>query len=288
MGHEQIAVTTEGAARVVTMSRPERLNAFTDRMRDELIDALEAADADDAVRAVIVTGAGRAFCAGQDLNAGAATFDQSEAGPDGARADTGGTVTLRIARMRKPVIAAVNGVAVGIGATMTLGMDIRLAAEEARFGFIFARRGIVPEACSSFLLPRVVGLSRAVEWTSTGRIFPAEEARTAGLVRSIHPRDQLLPVALELVAEMAENTSPVAVAVARQMYWAGVGGLEALEQAHRLESRMLHVMGASADAHEGVAAFMEKRAASFPMRVSTDVPLVVQATEGTAGASRAG
>ena len=267
MNYEQIRLTTEGAARIVTLSRPERLNAFTDRMRDELVDALEDADADDSIRAVIVTGAGRAFCAGADLDA-AATFDHGS----GPKPDTGGTVTLTIARMRKPVIAAVNGAAVGVGVTMTLGMDIRLAAEEARFGFVFARRGIVPEAVSSFLLPRVVGFSRAMEWTATGRIFAAAEALGAGLVRSVHSRDQLLPVALALVAEIAENTSAVAVAVARQMYWAGMGGLKAMEEAHGLESRMLQVMGASADAREGVAAFMEKRAARFPMRVSADMP----------------
>ena len=161
-------------------------------------------------------------------------------------------MTLAIARLRKPVIAAVNGAAVGIGVTMTLGMDIRLAAEGARFGFVFARRGIVPEAVSSFLLPRVVGLSRAVEWTATGRIFDAQEALVAGLVRSLHPADQLLPAALALVSEIAENTSPVAVAVARRMYWEGLGGIEPLERAHRLESRMLQLMGASEDARGGL------------------------------------
>ena len=273
MDYEQIEVTTEGPALVLTLSRPERLNAFTDRMRDELVDALEAADADDRVRAVVVTGAGRAFCAGQDLEAGAGTFDPGR-GPDEPRPDTGGTVTLQIARMRKPVIAAVNGAAVGVGVTMTLGMDVRLAAEEARFGFVFARRGIVPEALSSFLLPRVVGLPRALEWTATGRVFPAHEALAAGLVRSLHPREQLLPVALALVAEIAESTSAVAVAVARRMFWEGLGGMRALEQAHRLESRMLQFMGSSPDAREGVVAFTEKRPARFPMRVSTDMPTV--------------
>ena len=275
MTYEQIEVTTEGPARLITLSRPDRLNAFTDRMRDELVDAFESADADDGVRAVVVTGSGRAFCAGQDLDAGAATFDQGSEGTSAdIRPDTGGTVTLRIARMRKPVIAAVNGAAVGIGVTMTLGMDIRLAADDARFGFVFARRGIVPEAVSTFLLPRVVGMSWAVEWTATGRVFGAEEALGAGLVRSLHPRDRLLPVALELVTEIAENTSAVAVAVARRMYWEGLGGFELLERAHRLESRMLQVMGASADAREGVTAFIEKRPARFPMRVSADMPAV--------------
>jgi enoyl-CoA hydratase/carnithine racemase len=275
MNHEQIEVTTEGPARLITLSRPERLNAFTDRMRDELVDAFESADTDDRVRAVIVTGSGRAFCAGQDLDAGAATFDLgSEGGPSDIKPDTGGTVTLTIARMRKPVIAAVNGAAVGVGVTMTLGMDIRLAADDARFGFVFARRGIVPEAVSSFLLPRVVGLSRAVEWTATGRIFGAQEALGAGLVRSLHPQDELLSVAFGLVAEIAENTSAVAVAVARRMFWEGFGGFQPLERAHRLESRMLQVMGASADAREGVRAFIEKRPAQFPMRVSADMPAV--------------
>ena len=275
MTYEQIEVTTEGPARLITLSRPDRLNAFTDRMRDELVDAFESADADDGVRAVVVTGSGRAFCAGQDLDAGAATFDQGSEGTSAdIRPDTGGTVTLRIARMRKPVIAAVNGAAVGIGVTMTLGMDIRLAADDARFGFVFARRGIVPEAVSTFLLPRVVGMSWAVEWTATGRVFGAEEALGAGLVRSLHPRDRLLPVALGLVTEIAENTSAVAVAVARRMYWEGLGGFELLERAHRLESRMLQVMGASADAREGVTAFIEKRPARFPMRVSADMPAV--------------
>jgi enoyl-CoA hydratase/carnithine racemase len=275
MTYEQIEVTTEGPARLITLSRPDRLNAFTDRMRDELVDAFESADADDGVRAVVVTGSGRAFCAGQDLDAGAATFDQGSEGTSAdIRPDTGGTLSLRIARMRKPVIAAVNGAAVGIGVTMTLGMDIRLAADDARFGFVFARRGIVPEAVSTFLLPRVVGMSWAVEWTATGRVFGAEEALGAGLVRSLHPRDRLLPVALGLVTEMAESTSAVAVAVARQMYWEGLGGFQPLERAHRLESRMLQVMGASADAREGVTAFMDKRPARFPMRVSTDMPAV--------------
>ena len=272
MEYEQIRLTTEGAARIITLSRPDRLNAWTGRMRDELVDALGEADADDEVRAVVVTGAGRGFCAGQDLDAGGATFDQGAGGE--TVPDTGGTLALVIARLNKPVIAAVNGVAVGIGATMTLAMDVRLAAEGARFGFVFARRGIVPEACSSYLLPRVVGLSRAIEWTATGRIFSAQEALEARLVRSLHAPEELLPAALALVAEIAENTSAVAVAVARRMYWAGQGGLEPLEEAHRLESRMLQVMGASADAREGVSSFMEKRPARFPMRVSTDMPPV--------------
>ena len=271
MDYQQIQVTSEGPARLITLSRPDRLNAFTDRMRDELLDAVEVADQDDDVRAVIFTGAGRAFCAGQDLEAGGATFDQGQEAGSTATPDTGGTLTLAIARMRKPVIAAVNGPAVGIGVTMTLGMDIRLAAEGARFGFVFARRGIVPEAVSSFLLPRVVGLSRAIEWTATGRIFHAQEALGAGLVRSLHPADQLLPAALALVSEIAEHTSPVAVAVARRMYWEGLGGMEPLERAHRLESRMLQAMGSSADAREGVASFIEKRPARFPMRISTDM-----------------
>lgn len=281
MNYEQIEVTTQGPARLITLSRTERLNAFTDRMRDELIDAFRSADADDSVRAVIVTGSGRAFCAGQDLEAGATTFGQRpETTSADTSPDTGGTLTLAIARMRKPVIAAVNGAAVGIGVTMTLAMDIRLAADDARFGFVFARRGIVPEAVSTFLLPRVVGISQAIEWTATGRVFGAEEALSARLVRSLHPRDQLLSAALGLVTEMADNTSAVAVAVARRMYWEGLGGFQPLEQAHRLESRMLQVMGGSADAREGVTAFIEKRPARFPMRVSSDMPAMDSSVHG--------
>lgn len=269
MDYQQIQTRDEGAARVITLHRPERLNAWTERMRDELLDALAAAEAQDGVRAIVVTGAGRAFCAGQDLDAGGAAFDRGTAGE--IVPDTGGTLALAIARLAKPVIAAVNGPAVGIGATMTLSMDIRLAADSARFGFVFARRGIVPEACSTFLLPRTVGLSRAMEWVSTGRLVGAQEALAAGLVRSLHPADGLLAAALAIVEEIAENTSAVSVALARRMFRAGQGGMEPLVEAHRLESRMLQAMGASADAREGVESFLDKRPARFTMRVSTDL-----------------
>lgn len=272
MDYEQIRLSKEGAALVITLSRPERLNAWTARMRDELVAALGSAEADDEVRAVVFTGAGRAYCAGQDLEGGGSTFSDGAEGE--TVPDTGGTLALVIALLSKPVIAAVNGPAVGIGATMTLAMDVRLAAVGARFGFVFARRGIVPEACSTFLLPRVVGLSRAMEWTATGRIFDAQEALAAGLVRSLHPPEDLLPAALSLVEEIAGNTSAVSVAVARRMYLEGQGGIEPLRRAHRLESRMLQVMGASADAREGVTSFMEKRPARFPMKVSQDLPEV--------------
>lgn len=269
MGYEQIRTRDEGAARVITLHRPDRLNAWTARMRDELVDALAAAEADDAVRAVVVTGEGRAFCAGADLGTGGSTFDRGSSAE--VVPDTGGTFALAVARLAKPVIAAINGPAVGIGATMTLAMDIRLAAAGARFGFVFARRGIVPEACSTFLLPSLVGPSLAMEWVATGRIFDAQEALAGGLVRSVHAPDELLPAALSLVEEIASGTSPISVALARRMFRAGQGGMEPLLEAHRLESRLLQAMGASAEAREGVESFLEKRPARFPLRVSTDL-----------------
>ena len=281
MDFEHIRVTREGPAAVITLNRPDRLNAFTVRMRDELLTAYDGADEDDEVRAVIVTGAGRGFCAGMDLEAGGDTFGGGRAAADGdVTPDEGGTLTLRVARMRKPVIAAINGAAVGVGITMTLAMDIRLAAAEARFGFVFARRGIPCEAVSSYLLPRVVGFSKAMEWISSGRVFGAEEARSAGLLRSVHPGDELLAVAHELTREIAENTSPVAVAVSRRLLIEGLGGLEPMERAHRLESRMLASMGASEDAREGVRAFLEKRPARFPMRPSRDMPAFDEVSRG--------
>ncbi len=270
-------VTTSLADRVltVTLDRPDRLNAFTLRMADELIAAFDRADADDEVRAVVVTGAGRAFCAGADLAEGGATFDydarsgRSEL-PDPDR-DRGGLVALRIFASLKPVIGAINGAAVGVGATMTLPMDVRMAADTARFGFVFARRGIVPEAASSWFLPRVVGISRALEWASTGRVFDAAEAREGGLVRSVHAPDALLPAAYALAREIADNTAPVSVALTRQMMWRMLGADHPME-AHRVDSRAIIERGRSADTHEGVAAFLEKRDAVFPDRVSADMP----------------
>ncbi|MEY2407027.1 MAG: hypothetical protein QOG39_1943, partial [Acidimicrobiaceae bacterium] len=218
--HEQITCEVAERVMTITLDRPDRLNAFTYRMHEELIDAFDRADADDDVRVVVVTGRGRGFCAGADLGTGGDTFDNAGAvGSSGVHRDEGGLVTLRIFRCTKPVIAAVNGPAVGVGVTMTLPMDIRLASESARFGFVFPRRGLVPEAASSWFLPRVVGISKAAEWTYTGRVFPAAEALEAGLVRSVHPDDELLPAAYALAREIADNTSAVSVALTRQMLW---------------------------------------------------------------------
>lgn len=260
-------------AAIITLHRPDQLNAFTVTMLRELLAALDAADADDEVRAVIVTGAGRAFCAGADLAAGAKTFDHRETATEreGVPRDGGGILTLRLFESTKPVIGAINGAAVGVGATMTLPMDIRLASTGARFGFVFARRGIVPEAASSWFLPRVVGISRAAEWVYTGRLISAQEAHEAGLVRSVHEPDDLLPAARALVAEIAEHTAPVSVALSRQMLWRMLGASHPME-AHRVDSRAIAARGASLDAAEGVTSFLEKRPARFPMRVSDGLP----------------
>jgi enoyl-CoA hydratase/carnithine racemase len=258
---------------VVTLHRPDKLNAFTSAMLDELLDAFSRADADDEVRAVIVTGAGRAFCAGADLSAGSSTFDYAKR--DGLNAEThrdgGGRVALRIFAMKKPVIAAVNGPAVGVGATMQLPMDVRICSSEARFGFVFTRRGIVPEACSSWFLPRVVGIGQALEWTLSGRVFGAEEALAGGLVQRVVAPGALMPSALALAREIADNTAPVAVALARQMMWRMLGADHPME-AHKVDSRGIFHMGRSPDVAEGIAAFRQKRAPRFGMRVSRDMP----------------
>lgn len=274
---ETLRCELEEGVLTLTLNRPERLNAFDPRMGREWHAVLDAIDADDAVRVVIVTGAGRGFCAGADLSGGAATFDPKqgsafaeESGPR-ERRDLGGTVTLRIYRCRKPIIAAVNGPAVGIGVTMTLPMDIRLASSEARFGFVFTRRGIVPEACSSWFLPRVVGINRAMEWVATGRVFDAREALAGGLVSELLAPEALLPRARELAQEIARNTSGVSVALARQMMWQMLGAAHPME-AHRLDSKAMNYMGARADSREGIDSFLEKRPPAFPLRVSADFP----------------
>ena len=275
-GVEYNEISYEVADRVltITLERPDRLNAFTYRMHEELLDAFDRADADDDVRVVVVTGRGRGFCAGADLGEGGRTFDHTELlERDGEHRDEGGLVTLRIFRCTKPVIAAVNGPSVGVGATMTLPMDIRLASESARFGFVFARRGLVPEAASSWFLPRVVGISKAAEWTYTGRVFDVQEALAAGLVRSVHAADDLLPAAYELAREIADNTSAVSVALTRQMLWRMLGEPHPMS-AHRVDSRVINAMGASPDAREGVMSFLEKRAPRFTMRPGTDLPSV--------------
>ncbi|WP_288960604.1 crotonase/enoyl-CoA hydratase family protein [uncultured Sulfitobacter sp.] len=262
-----------GGVMTLTLDRPEKLNAFTIEMMQELIDAFDVADADDAVRAVVVTGAGRAFCAGADISGGTKGFvdvEKRKVG-DGIVRDGGGLLTLRIFDSLKPVIAAVNGAAVGVGATMQLPMDMRLASEDAKFGFVFSRRGIVPEACSSWFLPRVVGISKAMEWSTTGRIFDAQEALSAGLVRSVHKPADLLGAAQELAEEIGANNAPVSVALTRQMMWRMLGADHPM-QAHRVDSLAIELRSASADAAEGVRSFTEKRPAVFPDKVSTDLP----------------
>jgi len=271
---EQIRYDSVDGVATVTLNRPEKLNAVTSVLLRELIAAFDDADADDTVRAVIVTGAGRAFCAGADLSAGTQTFDRSKRqGPegDGEHRDGGGLVALRIYDMKKPVIAAINGPAVGFGVTMTLPMDIRIASSAARMGFVFARRGVVPEACSTWFLPRLVGMQRAAEWVYTGRVFGAEEAQAGGLVSRVVPPDALMPTALALAREIADNTSAVSVALARQMMWKLLGTDHPME-GHRLDSRGMAWTGSSADAREGIASFLEKRPPRFTLKPSRDMP----------------
>ena len=274
MSFEQITADLSDGVLTITLNRPERLNAWTAQMGQEMRAAFDRADADDDVRAVIVTGAGRGFCAGADLASGGDTFDYRKRESAGPARDNGGELTLRIFESSKPVIAAINGPAVGVGATMTLPMDVRLAAEDARMGFVFARRGIIPEACSSWFLPRVVGISRAMEWVASGRVFSAQEALEGGLVRSLHPRAELLDAARTLALEIAENTAPVSVALARQLMWRMLGAEHPM-LAHRADSRGMVARGQSADAIEGITAFLEKRPARFPDRVSDGLPDVM-------------
>jgi enoyl-CoA hydratase/carnithine racemase len=269
---EQIRYEVADGVLTITLNRPDRLNAFTETMMNELIAAFDASDADDEVRAVIVTGEGRGFCAGADLASGGETFDYRARGvTDEVPRDGGGRVVLRIYDSLKPVIAAINGPAVGVGITMTLPMDIRLAAQGAKIGFVFASRGIVPEAASSWFLPRLVGISQAMEWVATGRVFDAEEAERGGLVRSVHAPIDLLPFAHTLAREIADNTAPVSVALARKLMWRGLGATHPMA-AHRADSRAMFARGQSADAVEGVTSFLEKRPAAYPDKVSDGLP----------------
>ncbi len=271
MAYETIQLERKQRVLTLTLQRPEKLNAFNPSMQKELLAAFDEADRDDEVRVVIVTGAGRAFCAGADLSAGGSTFDASGRESAAAHRDGGGLVALRIFEAKKPVIAAINGPAVGVGITMCLPMDVRLASEDARFGFVFTRRGIVPEACSSWFLPRVVGIAQAMEWVATGRVFPAQEALDGGLVSRVLPAPELLPAARRLAREIADHTSGVSVALARQLLWRMLGADHPM-QAHRIDSRAIHAMGRSPDAYEGVQSFLEKRPPRFAMRVSRDLP----------------
>lgn len=281
--YSEILCEVAGGVATVTLHRPDRLNAFTATMARELIAAFDATDADDNVRVVLLTGSGRGFCAGADLGRGASTFDATDGTRAAERADFatiggvprdgGGMVSLRIAASRKPVIVAVNGPAVGVGATMTLPADVRIAAESARFGFVFARRGLVPEAASSWFLPRIVGISQAMEWVATGRVFDAAEALAGRLVSRVLPDAGLLPAARALAAEIAENTSAVSVTLARQLLWSMLGAATPWE-AHRLDSRAIFELGQGPDAAEGVTSFLEKRPPKFPGRIGDFAGLV--------------
>ena len=284
--YEQIAVAVDDRILTLTLNRPEKLNAFTAKMMHEMIDVFTKVNTDDSVGAVIVTGAGRAFCAGADLSAGAKTFDatsnperaERNAGPlasvnwsDERVRDGGGRVTLAIFECLKPVIAAVNGPSVGIGTTMQLAMDIRIASKDAKFGFVFARRGIVPEAASSWFLPRLVGISQALEWCYSGRVFGPEEALRGGLVSEVVDHPELISRTRALAREIIDNTAPVSIALIRQMMWRGLGMDHPME-AHKVDSRGIYARGASADVREGVSSFLEKRPAQFPEKVSSGMP----------------
>ncbi len=271
MSYEHIAYEASDGILTITLDRPEQLNAFTGTMQNELIDAFDRADADDAVRAIIVTGRGRGFCAGADLSGGPDTFARGRGTDISEYRDGGGKVTLRIFELKKPIIAAINGPAVGVGITMTLAMDVRMASESARMGFVFARRGIVPEACSSWFLPRIVGISQAMEWVSTGRVFDASEALAGGLVKSVHATADLLPAAHKLAREIADNTAPVSVALCRQLMWRGLVADHPMH-AHMADSRGILLMGQHEDVREGVASFLEKRKPVFTGSVASGLP----------------
>jgi enoyl-CoA hydratase/carnithine racemase len=279
MDFQEIRYEVADRLLTITLDRADRLNAFTPTMGRELIEAIDRADGDDDVRAIVVTGAGRGFCAGADLAAGGSTFDwrERQSGDEVPR-DGGGRVVLRLYDCTKPIIAAINGPAVGVGITMTLPMDVRLASEDAKIGFVFARRGIVPEACSSWFLPRLVGISQAMEWVATGRVFSAKEALDGGLVRSVHPAEELLDAARALAEEIIEHSAPVSVALSRQMMWTMLGAAHPME-AHRADSRAMFARGQSADASEGVTSFLEKRPPRFTDRVSDGLPDVFDGRE---------
>jgi len=272
MTFSTLRTETEDGVFTITLNRPDKLNALNAPMVRDFVAAIDEADSDDAVRAIVVTGEGRGFCAGADLSGGANTFSSGDgSAADSTPRDAGGLITLRHYDCKKFLVAAINGPEVGVGATMTLPMDVRLASTRARMGFVFTRRGIVPEACSSWFLPRVVGISQAMRWVASGRVFPADEALAGGLVSEVLEPEALLPRALEIAREVVENTSAVSLALSRQMLWKMLGADHPME-AHKVDSRGVHFMGASADAREGVQSFLEKRAPRFELRVSQDMP----------------
>ncbi len=273
----QIRYEVSAGIATLTLNRPEKMNAFTGTMMQEMCAAFDLVDGDDDVRAAVVTGAGdRAFCAGADLTPDGGGQVFADGAPVDSLSDTrvrdsGGRLTLRIFQCKKPVIGAINGAAVGIGATMQLAMDMRLASDKARFGFVFARRGIVPEAASAWFLPRLVGMQQSLEWCMTGRVFDAAEALSGGLVRSVHAPGELLPAAYALAREIADNTAPVSIALTRAMLWR-LSAAEHPMAAHNIDSKAIYRRSRSGDAKEGIASFLEKRDPVYPDKVSTDMP----------------
>jgi enoyl-CoA hydratase/carnithine racemase len=254
----------------ITLNRPEKLNAVNHTMETELLDAFNRADADDDIRAIIVTGAGRAFSSGADIGGGGFELGKEDATVDTHR-DEGGIITLRIYDLKKPTIAAINGLAVGFGVTLTLPMDIRLASEDARMAFVFTRRGVVMESCSSWFLPRIVGIGKAAEWVITGKVVGATEALKHNLVNEVLPSDSLVTRAREIASDIVQNTSAISVCLCRQLLWKMLGANHPIE-AHRLDSKYVFWTSKQADAREGVLSFMEKRPPKFPMKPSRDMP----------------
>ena len=272
--YKELLTSQHGDTYVVSLNRPKKLNAFTKTMQDELIKVFDYTDENDDIKSVVITGEGRAYCAGADLVDGPNTFNYSEQGnrlSNDDHRDGGGLVALRIFRSKKPVIGAINGDAVGVGATMTLPMDVRIASKSARFGFVFSRRGAVPEACSSWFLPRIVGISKALDWCYTGKVFNSQEALQHGLVSEVVPDDKLIARALEIGSSYSSKTSAISVSLARQMMWNMLAATHP-EEAHILDSMAMERMGKSPDIKEGIASFLEKRAPSFSMKVSKDLP----------------
>ncbi|MGR8949722.1 MAG: enoyl-CoA hydratase-related protein [Gammaproteobacteria bacterium] len=271
MASNTVLTNVENGIATITLNRPEALNAYTYEMHDALLATLDDVDQDDVVRAIVLTGAGRGFCAGMDLSAGKETFNRAEKSSIDEHRDGGGVLVQRIFKLKKPIIAAINGPATGIGITMTLACDVRIASDKAKMGFVFAQRGIAPDACSSWFAPRIVGLQQALAWFLSGRVFPASEALSGGLVSELHGPEQLLPRAYEIATELTANTSAVSAAIVRRLLWQMQGAYNP-EDAFLIESKALYYMGSSADSKEGVESFLEKRNAEFPMKISSDFP----------------